>query len=344
MRKPAKIILLLAGCAILLPSLYLYRTLESGRGDARAAFLENLNASGEFQGPECLQFDPAGNLYVGDAHGIVWILPGAGTPREFFQFVPYLKSQGWSSDSSSVRMPGLAIAQDGSLYVSVPAFSGGSILKIDAKSGQAGILSQNLGSPGPMILSGDGSRLWVADTGRQGRLLGLKVDSAPPVVPDREIAPFEHPEGLVFGQDENTLYVAESISGSVAKVDLTSSQPQVVRIARLVGDFSRGSLRGMAFDPRDQERRFLYVAENLRGLITVLDLKSNPPHPAKRISLATMGGRPCPASLTIRDGYLYFTDLWSCSPARLLMGIPQYRQHAYRFRITDLTSIYGTMK
>jgi hypothetical protein len=57
-----------------------------------------------------------------------------------------------------------------------------------------------------------------------------------------------------------------------------------------------------------------------------------------------MGGRPCPSSMTIRDGYLYFTDLWSCSPARLWMNLPKYRQHAYRFRVTDLTSSYGSVK
>jgi len=53
-----------------------------------------------------------------------------------------------------------------------------------------------------------------------------------------------------------------------------------------------------------------------------------------------MGGRPCPASMTIRDGYLYFTDLWSCSPIRILLGFPKLHNNAYRVRITDLGALY----
>ena len=98
-----------------------------------------------------------------------------------------------------------------------------------------------------------------------------------------------------------------------------------------------GSLDGLGFDPRDNDRRFLYVAENIRGLITVVDIDSSPSVVVKRIRLAQMGGRPCPASFQILDGNLYFTDLWSASPLRVLAGLPKFRRSAYRFRVTDLS-------
>ena len=75
-------------------------------------------------------------------------------------------------------------------------------------------------------------------------------------------------------------------------------------------------------------------------MFSIVDLQAQPIRVVKQFRLDLMGGRPCPASMVILDGYLYFTDLWSCNPIRILFGIPRWHNHAYRFRVMDLSSIY----
>lgn len=75
-------------------------------------------------------------------------------------------------------------------------------------------------------------------------------------------------------------------------------------------------------------------------MVTLVDLKSEPLRVLRRFRLDQMGGRPCPASMAIRDGYVYFTDLWACNPIRILLGFPEYHAHAFRFPVVDPAIIF----
>ncbi len=335
-----KSLLLVLAAMVLVFALVLYRTLELGRADARPAFLENLNSAGELLGPEGIQFDSRGVLYIGDAQGIIWSLESGGTPQIYARLNQIKQAPGSSALTGSVRAGGIAVDAAGNLYVAVYEFAGGAILRVGADSREVRLFARDMGVVNFVLTTRDDSHLWASDYRIRGRLLRFPLNAPMPVQPDLIVTGLESPNGLALGKDGTELYAAETYSGNIVRVDLTSSPTKATSVMNLRGTLAVGSLDGLAFDPRDADRRFLHVAENLRGIFTVLDLRAKPIRIVKRIRLSTMGGRPCPASMVIRDGYLYFTDLWSCSPIRILLGYPRYREHAYRLRITDLTSIY----
>ncbi len=326
------------GCGIALSAIYLYRTIELGRGDAQPAFLGNLNPGGEMVGPEGIQFDSSGTLYAADANGIVWNLGQGGVPQAYAE-LGRIWDDGLSHEGV-LRAGGMAFDTEHNLYVACYGFDGGSILRVDGKTQKVACFARGMGVANYVLISRDDSHLWVSDYRSDGRLLRYSLAEDLPVQPDLVVNGLEYPNGLAFGKDGDNIYVAETYSGNVAVAELSAKGNEIRRVINLKGAFASGSLDGLAFDPRDQECRFLYVAENVRGMFTVVDLQAQPVQVIKRFRLDLMGGRPCPASMVIRDGYLYFADLWSCNPIRILLGIPKWHNSAYRFRVLDLSLIY----
>jgi hypothetical protein len=320
-------------------SLLVFRTIELGREDAKPAFLENLNPAG-MSGPEGIQFDDRGNLYIGDSRGIIRRFQVGGIPALFADLGRVREESGAPDPGGLIRVGGIAIDSAGDLYVAAYGYAGGSVLRVDGVTRQVRLFARDIGVAGAALVSGDGNHLWVSDHRRSGRILRYPIGPSLPAQPDLVLPGLASPGGIALGNGGTTLYAAETYSGDIVCIDLAAAPPSVSHIADLKGAFAIGSLTGLAFDPRDTRRRFLYVAENLRGIFTILDLQASPVRAAKQIRLAQMGGRPCPAFMVIRDGYLYFTDLWSCSPVRLLLRMPEYREHAYRFQVTDLGSAY----
>jgi DNA-binding beta-propeller fold protein YncE len=299
-----------------------------------------MNPTGELAGPEGIQFDARGSLYAGTSQGLVWMLEPGGTPHIYAQLDQVQSIDGVQASTGSILAGGMAFDPAGNLYVAAFGLAGGSILRVEAGTRQIRFFAHGIGVANSLVISSDGRRLWVSDYRRQGRLLRFAVGAALPTQPDLVVNGLSYPNGLALGKDDRWLYASETYSGNVARIDLATEKPAVERVANLKGRMAIGSLGGLAFDPRDPNRRFLYVAENLRGLFTVLDMQAQPVRVLKRISAAQMGGRPCPASLVIRDGYLYFTDIWSCNPFRIAIGFPNYHQFVFRFKITDLAMIY----
>jgi sugar lactone lactonase YvrE len=237
-----------------------------------------------------------------------------------------------------VHAGGLAFDPAGNLYVAVYDFAGGSVLKIDTAL-NIRFFARDIGSANYLVISHNGRHLWVSDFRSPGRLLRFPLAGPLPANPDITVSGLDYPNGLAFGKDENVLFATETYSGKIVSLDLRRSRPRPENVVSIKGSFSMGSLDGLTFDPRDRERRFLYVAENIRGMVSVVDLHAKPPVITKRFRLESSGGRPCPASMVIRDGYLYFTDLWACSPAKILLGRPEWHRHVYRFLVTDLTNV-----
>ena len=339
--KPTPRQLLLVFAAVLaIGSLYFYRTTELGRANARPASLEIMNPTGELAGPEGIQFDSHGSLYAGTSQGLVWIVEPGGTPHIYAQLDRVEPIEGVRASSGPILAGGMAFDQSGNLYVAAFDFAGGSILRVEAVTRRVRFFTHGIGVANYLVISGDNHHLWVSDCRRQGRLLRFALGETLPAQPDLVVDGFSYPNGLALGKEDRWLYAAETYSGYIARISLASENPAVERMANLKGRLAIGSLDGLAFDPRDPNRRFLYVAENLRGLFTVLDLQAQSVRVLKQISAAQMGGRPCPASMVIRDGYLYFTDIWSCNPLRIALGFPNYHQFVFRFKVTDLSMIY----
>jgi sugar lactone lactonase YvrE len=339
MRRPAvrkilRITIVGLGIAALLFGVYVYRTIQRGRMDAQAAILENLNPGGEFLGPEGIAFDSSGRLYVGDAGSRVWRLQPGGRPEIHADLT---RVEG--GPPGPIHAGGMAFDGAERLLVCAYGYAGGSVLRVEP-GGRVELFARDLGVANYLIVSADQTHLWVSDYRKSGRVLRYDLASAVPARPDLVLDGFDYPNGLAFGRDEATLFAAETYSGRVARVRLGGPGPAIDRLIDLKGEFAAGSLDGLAFDPRDKGRRFLYVAENIRGMFTVVDVEARPARVVKQLALSMMGGRPCPASMTIRDGYLYFTDLWSCSPIRILLGFPKLHNNAYRVRITDLGALY----
>lgn len=329
--------LLLAGALAL--SLFLYRTLQLGRGDAQPVSIENLNPRDEIVGPDAIQFDGAGNLYVGDTQGIVWSL-GHGGSAEVYARLQNVQPAGSSPSVGDIHIGGLGFDAHGNLYAAAQALAGGSVVRVDAGTFAISLFARDIGIAGSLVLTKDSRYIWVSDDRKQGRLLRYPIEGVLPAQPDIVVTGLEHPRGIALGADEASLYVAESFSGNVTRIGFNGRSAEVRRIINLKGSLSVGMLDGLAFDPRDAERRFLFVAENLRGMFTVIDLQSQAPRIVKHLGMSLMGGRPCPANMIIRGGYLYFTDLWACSPVRILLGMPKWHNHAYRFRVLSIANLY----
>ena len=119
----------------------------------------------------------------------------------------------------------------------------------------------------------DRNYLWVSDYRSKGSLLRFALGGPVPARPDLALGGFEYPNGLALGKDERTLYVAETYSGRVTRVTFSSLAPGIERLIDLKGAFATGSLDGLAFDPRDRSRRFLYVAENIRGMLEIDEIR-----------------------------------------------------------------------
>ncbi|HYK89542.1 MAG TPA: hypothetical protein VE398_12275, partial [Acidobacteriota bacterium] len=227
-------------------------------------------------------------------------------------------------------------------YAACLGYGGGSILRIEAGTKEIRFFAWGIGVANSLVVSKDATHLWVSDCRSSGRLLRYPLGGTLPARPDAVVTGLDHPSGIAFGKEQSALYAAETYSGNIAHIDIAGEKPQIERVISLKGSFAMGSLDDLAFDPRDAERRFLYVAENMRGIFTVVDLRGRPPRAIKSFHLAQMAGRLCPASMVIHDGYLYFTDVWACSPLRILLGMPRWHNHVYRFRVLDLSSLYTT--
>jgi sugar lactone lactonase YvrE len=332
MRSVLRLVPALLALAVVMGCLVVYRTLQSGRGEAEPVSAEVLNPRGEFQGPEGIAFDSRGVLFVGDARGRIWRFDNRGRPSIFVEL-------DHMEPPAGIQAGGMAFDSQGNLYVAAFGFAGGSILQVDPAR-RIRFFARDLGVANNLVITGDSRHLWVSDYRGDGRLLRYPLGGTLPGQPDAIISGLRHPNGLVFGKSEQTLFAAETFAGNIVKLDLRKPDAQPERVVNLKGTLSVGSLDGLAFDPRDGERRFLYVAENLRGLVSVVDLAGNPPRVVRRLGMGLSGIRPCPASLVIRDGYLYFTDLWECSPIDLLLGKPKWHQSVTRFRVTDLSSLF----
>ena len=339
MKSRLKEILITSALILFAGLIYFFRTINLGRADAVPAHLEIMNPTGQLAGPEGIQFDTRGNIFVSTSQGLVWVVGAGENPRIYAQLDKVRPLPGVES-SGEILAGGMDFDRDGNLYVAAFGFGGGSILRVDAGTREVRFFAQGLGVINSLAITGDGRNLWATDYRMRGRLLRFALKGPLPTQPDLAVGGVSHPNGLAFGKEDKVLYTDETYAGNIARVDLTSPKPVAVYVANLKGRLAVASLDGLAFDPRDANRRFLYVAENLRGLFSVLDLQAQPVRVLKRISAAQMGGRPCPASLAIRDGFLYFTDIWSCNPLRILLGFPNYHQFVYRLKVVDMSMVY----
>ncbi len=339
MKSSLKEILITAAIIIFVASVYLYRTLDLGRDNAVPAHLEIMNPTGQLAGPEGIRFDDRGNIYAGTSQGLVWTWAAGESPRIYAELGKVQRVPGVDT-SGDILAGGMDFDRDGNLYVAAFGLGGGSILRVDSSTREVRFFAHGLGVVNSIVIAADRHHLWASDYRRRGRILRFSLGGPMPARPDLEVGGLSYPNGIALGKGDADLYAAETYSGNIDRLDLSAGIPVVQHAANLKGRLAVASLDGLAFDPRDPDRRFLYVAENLRGLFTVLDLKAQPPRVLKRISAAQMGGRPCPASLTIHDGFLYFTDIWSCNPLRILLGFPKYHQFVYRFKVTDLAMVY----
>jgi|GEM_PF-873542 len=198
-------------------------------GNGEGGLVNDIGSNAEFNSPEGIAIDPAGNLYVGDSlnHRIRKITPtslvstfaGSGdTDYEGGGFFNGLKSD------ALFRYPtGIAIDSAGNFYVADTWNH--SIRKISAK----GIVS---------TLAGNGQKGFADGTGSE--------------------AQFSYPQGMAIDAKTGNLYVADWRNHCVRKISPQGEVSTLVDDAGIVAQFAYPS--GIAIDAKGN----LYVAGNNR--------------------------------------------------------------------------------
>ncbi len=269
-------------------------------------------------GPEGLAFDAQGNLYVGDAQATVWKFERGGPPAVYANLDLLQPPAGF--------MPGAWCSTRRATCTWRPsALRAGSILKRRPGEERALLRPRYRGCERARASRRDNRHLWVSDDSRSGRVLRYPLGGPDPAQPDIVVQGLSIPTGSPSGRDDAALFVGGDLLRQ-HRACRTCAEPAappdtVTQHQRGIqqGHAGRAGLRPAGPEPAVS----VCGGEPARGCSRSIDLAGG----AARGGQALLGvddGRaaPAPRPLLIRDGYLYFTDLWACSPLRLLAGRP----------------------
>lgn len=209
--------------------------------------------AGEITGTEGAAIAADGTVYYSQTGGVGRWVPDEAAP-----------SDDWVSLAGTSTVWGMAIAEEGHLYVATPpsGATAGIIWEIDttAASPNGTILFPSAGSPNGLTLGPDDAVYYGDFAG--GDVYRVDGDGNRTAVSDPN-TPFDAPNGVLFDAD-GTLLVAEYFAGEIWRVTLDANHAETAR--ELLTD-DAGRPDGIA---RDDEGRY-YVTDNGGGRVLRYD-------------------------------------------------------------------------
>ncbi|UCD58245.1 MAG: SMP-30/gluconolactonase/LRE family protein [Candidatus Hydrogenedentota bacterium] len=287
-----------------------------------------LNSSPLF-GPEGIALAPDGNIYVGNHDGRIMRVTGDGLVEEFADLnsLPGQRKE-------RISAIGLAADNMGNIYAAALDFQGGSVLKVvgpgKPDSGTVTVYRHGVGMANFVLIDHETATMYVSDSSMfSGGVYRFDMTEETRVGgaadPESELlGKFAYANGLALGPEKKWLYVAETTSGRISRINLETKEPEV--FAEL-----GGWMDGIAFDP---ERRTLFACDNKGGRIIAVDLSGTV---TGEVHLTGKEGQCAPASLVFRDSdTIVFTDLWRASLWRALLRRAQYHSYIYQLPVSDI--------
>jgi gluconolactonase len=244
--------------------------------------------------PECLAFDRDGWLWAGGESGQVYRIAPGGTCETVAEMGGFCAGVAWSPD-------------DTELFVCNPRHG---VVRV-SRAGAWSAFATNAGAhrlvcPNYGVFDSRGN-YYVTDSGnwkkRNGYLLKYRNDG----VGEIAAGPFGYSNGLALSADERHLFMVESDTDSVHRIDLQTGATEIY--AEHVGRFPDG----LALDATGDLFASCYASDDIHRI-----------SPAGQTTLfaydrwAILLSRP--TNLAFRDGYLYVANLGRTTITRVQVG------------------------
>ncbi|HEY5331765.1 MAG TPA: SMP-30/gluconolactonase/LRE family protein [Acidobacteriaceae bacterium] len=244
--------------------------------------------------PECLAFDRAGNLWAGGEAGQIYSISPTGAVQTIAETGGFSAGIAWTPD-------------DNELFVCNPHHG---IIRA-SRSGQWSVFADSLGShqlisPNYGVFDRQGN-YYVTDSGNWHKRNGWLLKYAPDGRGEIVSGPLGYANGLALSADEQHLFMVESDSDSIHRIDLATGVSSVY--AENVGRFPDG----LALDADGHLFASCYASDDIHRI-----------SPTGETTLFAhdrwgilLGG---PTNLAFRGGYLYAANLSRTTITRAHVG------------------------
>lgn len=280
-------------------------------------------------GPEGIVLTPDGSAYIGESDGRIRRVKADGAVEEFADLNSFPGER-----EKRISAIGLAMDEEGDIYAATLTALEGAVLKIvgpgKPDAGKVSMFRNGIGSANFILIDGATGTMYVSDSSmfsggvyrfdmNDESLMGAAAD------PESDLlGKFSYANGLALGPEKKWLYVAETLKGSVSRIDLTTKESEAFAE---VGGWADGLL----YDP---ERRLIFVGDNKGGRIVAVDLAGKI---AGEVRPVGKEGQVAPACLVFSDpNTIVYTDLWKASLWAALLGRAKYHSYIYEVQVDEI--------
>jgi gluconolactonase len=244
--------------------------------------------------PECLAFDRAGDLWAGGEAGQIYSISPSGAVQTIAETGGFSAGIAWTPD-------------DNELFVCNPRHG---ILRV-SRSGQWSVFARSLGShqlvsPNYGVFDRQGN-YYVTDSGNWNKRNGWLLKYTPDGHGEIISGPLGYANGLALSADGRHLFMVESDTDSIHRIDLASGVSTVY--AENIGRFPDG----LALDAEGHLFASCYASDDIHRIA-----------PSGETTLFAhdrwgilLGG---PTNLAFRDGFLYAANLSRTTITRAHVG------------------------
>jgi gluconolactonase len=248
----------------------------------------------ELDHPECLAFDRDGYLWAGGEAGQIYRISPAGVREVIAEIGGFSAGLAWTPDHAE-------------LYVCNPKYG---IVRVN-RAGlwsvvQNTIATHSLISPNYGVFDRRGN-FYVTDSGNWNKRNGWLLRYAPDGRGEVLAGPFGYANGLALSADEQQLFMVESDTDSIHRIDLANGQ--VSLYATSVGRFPDG----LALDSEGHLFASCYASDDIHRI-----------SPTQDVTLfaydrwAILLSRP--TNIAFHEGYLYASNLGRTTITRAYVG------------------------
>ncbi|RJP18918.1 MAG: hypothetical protein C4520_13660 [Candidatus Abyssobacteria bacterium SURF_5] len=288
--------------------------------------------SAPIPGPEGIALGADGTIFIGGHNGKIRAISPAGDMQVFADLnnLP-------GERTKRISTVGIALDGQGDIYAATLDFDGGCVLKVigpgKPDSGTVSLYRSGIGMANFILIDKESSVMYVSDSSMfSGRVFRFDMADetrigAPADEATELLGKFRYANGLALSPDKEYLYVAETTSGRISKVNLRTKESTVFAEPG-------GWTDGLYFEPA---RQLLFACDNRGGRITALDLSGKIVGDAR---VSGKEGQCAPACLLFLNAdTIAFTDLWHASLMRALIGRPQHHSYAYRISVDEIIKV-----